>query len=236
METKVQTSVILVGGAGLRMRPFTRDMPKCMIPLHGKPLLYWTLSWLKKSGFKHIVLGIAYRKEVIKKYLEKNPINMDVDFSEHSVEGETGEGFRLAIERYVNDTNFLAMNGDEFTNLNLQKFVEFHLKNKAITTIAVSPMQSPFGILQINGNDIVGFREKPILEDKLVSIGIYAFNHSILEYLPTKGSIEKTTFPLLAKNRLLKAYRLRGNERWLTINSIKDLSVAKKEFVLIRRS
>lgn len=220
----------------MRMRPFTDDMPKCMIPVHGKPLLYWTLSWLKKYSFKHIVLGVAFRKEVIIRYLKENPMDMDIDFSEHSVEGETGEGFRLAIERYVDDTNFLAMNGDEFTNLNLQKFAEFHLKHKPITTIVVSPMQSPFGILEINGNDIVGFKEKPTLEDKLVSIGIYAFNHSILDYLPTRGAIEKTTFPLLAKNRLLKAYKLGENERWLTINSVKDLSIAEREFAFMGRS
>ena len=234
MKAKVQTGVILVGGAGLRIRPLTEDIPKCMIPLHGKPLLYWTLNWLKKYGFKHIVLGVAYRKEAIIKYISEIPMQMNIDFSEHTVEGETGEGFRLAIERYVNEDNFLAMNGDEFTNLNLQKFAEFHLKHKPVATIAVSPMKSPFGILEIDGNDIVGFKEKPILEDKLVSIGIYIFNRMIFDYLPIRGAIEKTTFPLLAKDRLLKAYKLGENERWLTINSVKDLSAAEKEFALIR--
>lgn len=234
MKAKVQTGVILVGGAGLRIRPLTEDIPKCMIPLHGKPLLYWTLNWLKKYGFKHIVLGVAYRKEAIIKYISEIPMQMNIDFSEHTVEGETGEGFRLAIERYVNEDNFLAMNGDEFTNLNLQKFAEFHLKHKPVATIAVSPMKSPFGILEIDGNDVVGFKEKPILEDKLVNIGIYVFDRAILDYLPMRGAIENTAFPLLAKNRLLKAYRLGENERWLTINSIKDLSIAEKEFTLIR--
>lgn len=234
MEKSVKTAVILVGGAGLRMLPLTEDMPKCMIQLHSKPLIHWTLTWLKKHGFKHIILGVAYRKEVIIRYIKENPMDINIDFSEHTIEGETGEGFRLAIQRYVNDENFLAMNGDEFTNLNVQKFAEFHLKHKPVATIAVSPMKSPFGILEINGNDVVGFKEKPILEDKLVSIGIYIFNRAILDYLPTRGAIENTTFPVLAKNELLKAYRLGENERWLTINSIKDLSVAEKEFALIR--
>jgi len=234
METKLQTAVILAGGAGLRMRPFTEDMPKCMIPVRGKPFLQWTLIWLKNNGFRHIVLGLAYRKEVVMKYIKENPLTVNIDCSEHTVEGETGEGFRLAIERYVNDENFLAMNGDEFTNLSLRKLAEFHLRYRPVATIAVSPMRSPFGILEIKGNNILGFKEKPILEDRLVSIGVYIFNRAILDYLPTRGAIEKTTFPLLAKNRLLKAYKLRGNERWLTINSIKDLSMAEKEFALMR--
>jgi len=234
MKVKIRTAVILVGGAGLRMRPYTEDMPKCMIPLRGNPMIYWTLTWLRDYGFNHIVLGVAYRKEAVIEYVRENPVGVDVDFSEHTQEGETGEGFRLAIERHVSDENFLAMNGDELTNLNLERFVEFHLKQKPVATIAVSPMHSPFALLEIDGNDIIEFKEKPILEDKLVSAGIYVFNHAILDYLPLKGAIEKTAFPMLAERRLLKAFRLGKDERWLTINSVKDLSIAEKEFTSMR--
>jgi len=199
VKTKIQTAVILVGGAGLRMHPLTEDMPKCMIPLHGKPLLYWTLTWLKNYDFKTIVLGVAYRKEVVVNYLKENPMGVEVNFSEHTIEGETGEGFRLAIERYVNDGDFLAMNGDEFANLNLQEFAEFHLKHKPVATIAVSPMQSPFGILEIDGDNIVGFKEKPILADKLVSIGIYVFNHSIFRLLASKRIYRKNNISVARK-------------------------------------
>ena len=234
MESKVQSGVILVGGAGLRMRPLTTDLPKAMIQLHGKPLLYWTLNWLKGYGFKHVILGVAYRKEVIIDYVQKNPFGLDIDFSVHTVEGGTGEGFRLAIERYVRDENFLAMNGDELSNLNLNKLIGFHLKHRPVATIAVSPMRSPYGIIEIRGNSITGFKEKPILEDKPVNTGIYVFSHEILDYLPPKGALEKITFPLLAEKGLLKAYRLGENELWITINSVKDLSIAEKEIKLLR--
>jgi len=234
MESKVRTGVVLVGGAGLRMRPLTEDVPKAMIRLRGKPILYWTLEWLRKYGFKHIVLGVAYHKEVIVNYMQKNPSGLNIDFSTHSVEGGTGEGFRLAIERYVDDEIFLAMNGDELTNLNLNNMMNFHLKYKPVGTVAVSPMRSPFGIAQVSKNDIIGFEEKPILEDKLVSMGIYIFNHGITDYLPAKGALEKTTFPSLARLGQLKAYKLSRDERWMTINTIKDLSVAEEEFELIR--
>jgi len=205
-----------------------------MVPIRGKPLLFWTIAWLKSYGFSNIVLGVSYRKEVVIKYIKENPLGVKVDFSEHTQEGETGEGFRLAIKMHVTDENFLAMNGDELTNLNLQKFVDFHQKQKGVATIAVSPMQSPFAVLDIKGNDIVGFQEKPILEDKLVSTGIYIFNHSIAEFLPEVGSIEKITFPVIAEKGRLKAYRLSQNERWITINSIKDLSIAEMEYDSLR--
>ena len=233
---KIKTAVVLVGGAGLRMRPFTEDMPKCMVPLNGKPLIYWTISWLKNQGFKHIVLGVAYRKEVVINYLKDNPQDLKIDFSEHTVEGETGEGFRLAISRFVKDDDFLAMNGDEITSLNLERLEELHFMNKPVATIAVAPMRSPFGILELEGDDIVSFKEKPLVENMFVSIGVYIFNRKILDYIPENGSIEKTVFPLLVKNRLLKACRLKPDELWLTINSVKDLSVAEKEFAKLRSS
>ncbi len=235
MTIKIRTAVLLVGGAGLRMRPLTEDLPKCMIPLHGKPLIYWTLNWLRDNGFDHAVLGVSYRKEVVMKYVKETPFGIKVDFSEHTQEGETGEGFRLAIKRHVEDENFLALNGDELTNLNLQNFVDFHLQNKGVATIAVSPMPSPFAVLETEGNNIVGFKEKPVLKDKLISTGIYVFNHAISDYLPFTGSMERLTFPVLAAKRLLKAYKLGENEKWLTINSVKDLSIAEQEFNSLRR-
>jgi NDP-sugar pyrophosphorylase family protein len=235
MTLPIKTAVILVGGSGLRMRPLTNDLPKCMIPLHGKPLIYWTLRWLKENCFEHIVMGVSWHKEVIIDYISKNPMDLKVDFSEHTQEGETGEGFRLAISRYVSDETFLAMNGDELTNLNLQRFVDLHLKENAITTIAVSPMKSPFAILNVKGNDIIDFQEKPLLEDKLVSAGIYVFNQAITEYLPQVGSIEKITFPAISKAGRLKAYRLGKDERWITVNSVNELYAAEAEFSSLRR-
>lgn len=234
MTKKITTAVVLVGGSGLRMRPLTEDMPKCMIRLHGKPLIHWTLNWLKDYGVNHVVLGVSYRKEAIINYFRDNPSGIMIDFSEHTQDGETGEGFRLAIKRHVNDTDFFAMNGDELTNLDLKHFADFHLKQEGLATIAVSPMQSPFAVLEIKGNDIRGFKEKPLLEDIFVSAGIYVFNHAITEFLPQKGSIEKTAFPALAARSKLKAYKLKEKERWLTVNCMKDLSIAEKEFASLR--
>ena len=231
---KIQTAVILVGGAGLRMRPFTEDMPKCMVPIKEKPLIHWIVTWLKSYGFKHLVMGVAYHKEVVIDYLKNNSQGLKIDFSEHTVEGETGEGFRLAISRFVKDDDFLAMNGDEITTLDLERLEQLHLKNNPVATVSVAPMRSPFGILELEEDTVVSFKEKPLVENMFVSIGVYIFNQRILNYIPENGSIEKTVFPLLAKKRALKACRLKPEELWLTINSVKDLSVAEKEFAKLR--
>ena len=233
MQDKVKTAVILVGGASSRMQPYITDRPKAMVEVGDKPILFWTLNWLKSHGIKKVVLGVAYKKEMIIDYVNQNNFGLDIKISEHSIEGETGEGFRLAIDRYVDDEDFVAMNGDELTNLNLDNLIETHLKSEFVATMAISPMRSPFGIVELYGDTIIGFREKPLLTDKFVSAGVYVFNKKIKQFLPEKGTIERTTFPALAEKSLVRAYRLSPNERWSTVNTIKDIKVATEEIKLM---
>lgn len=233
MQDKIKTAVLLVGGRGVRMTQETETKPKAMTIIRGKPIIYWVLNWLKNNGITNIILGVAYKKEILIDYINNNPFGLSIKFSEHSVEGETGEGFRLAIERYVEDEDFIAMNGDELSNLDLNKLIEAHLENKAYATIAISPLKCPFGTVELWEDSIIAFREKPIITDKFVSAGIYVFNKKIKEFLPEKGSIERVTFPLLADKGLIKAYRISSNERWATVNSIKDIERAEEELKLM---
>lgn len=233
MQDKIKTAVLLVGGASLRMHPLTVDKPKCMIEVNGKPVLYWVLNWLKSHGIQNIVLGVAYKKEIVIDYTRNNSLGLNIMISEHTVDGETGEGFRLAIDRYVKDDNFVAMNGDELTNLDLSRMVEHHFNNRPLATIAISPLRSPFGIIELWEDSIVGFKEKPLITDKFVSAGIYIFNNKIRDFLPEKGSIEKNTFPLLAEKGLLKSYKMNSNERWTTVNTVKDIMTAEEEIKLM---
>ena len=232
-QNNITTAIMLVGGASLRMMPYTTDRPKAMVDINGKPILYWTLKWLKFHGIKKVVLGVAYKKEVIFDYLSKNDFGLEIKFSEHTVDGETGEGFRLAIERYIKDEqDFVAMNGDELTNMDLRCMMDTHLESESVVTIVVSSLKSPYGIVEIYGGKIIGFKEKPILEDKLMSVGIYIFNKKIKSYLPKSGTIEKETFPVLANKKFITAYRLNSNEHWTTVNTIKDIKTAEEELKL----
>lgn len=68
----LKTAVILVGGKALRMRPFTEEVPKCMVKVAGKPLLFWILKWLKNNGIRKVILGVAYKKELVINYVKDN--------------------------------------------------------------------------------------------------------------------------------------------------------------------
>jgi len=225
----------------LRLRPYTNDKPKAMIQVYEKPLLEWIVEWLTSNGVRDIVLGVAYKKEAITKHFGDGArFGARIRYSVHTVEGGTAEGFRLAIKRYVNEKTFIAMNGDELVDLNLQMFESFHNGHGCLATIAASPLRSPYGIVDLDEKtkNVVCFREKAVVPNTYVSIGVYVFDHDILRYIPAQGDIERTTFPRLAVKRQVKAYIHKGF--WRTINTHKDLQdvaeeLEKKGFFFQRR-
>lgn len=227
--TKIRTAVVLAGGQGLRLRPLTDQRPKVMIPIAGKPILEWIIDWLRMNEISEIVLGVAYKRQTVIDYFKNSVQGVEMRFSEHTVEGGTGEGFRLAIERHVRDKTFIAMNGDELTDIQISQFANFHIQNGGLATIAVSALRSPFGIVEMSGDTITRFREKALLDPYYVSTGVYMFNREIVEFLPKTGNIETETFPKLASRGSLKAYRHEGF--WGTINTIKDLQEVEQEIL-----
>jgi len=224
----VDTAVILAGGPGLRLRPLTDDRPKAMIEVAGRPMLEWALLGLRKNGIRQVIIGIAYKGErIMEHFRDGRNLGLNIQYSTHTVEGGTGEGFRLAIERYVRNKTFFGMNGDELTDVRFQDLLRFHCEHGGTATIAVSPLRSPFGVVDIRGSDVLAFREKPIIDSVRVSIGVYVFERDILDYLPKRGEIEKTAFPRLAQDGKLKAFEHDGF--WMTVNTMKDLTEVERE-------
>jgi len=219
---RVKTAIILAGGAGLRLRPLTQESPKAMINVSGKPLLQWMIEWLRVNDVRNIVVGVAYKKrKIIDYFKDGETLDVKIKYSTHTIEGGTNEGFKLAIQRHVRDEAFLAMNGDELVDINVNKMLTHHRKHRGVATIAVGHLRSPYGIVELDGADITGFHEKPTLKSILVSTGVYMFSQDVLRYLPDSGDIERTMFPKLSSMHKLRAYVHNGF--WATVNSLKDL-------------
>ena len=189
----MKTAVIIAGGRGERLKPLTDGKPKTLLPLNGEPILYWVVKWLKSYGVRKLVLGVAYKKEQIYSFFEQNSnFGLDVQFSEHSVEGGTAEGFKKAI-RFVSDDDFVAMNSDELTNMNLENLWDKHIKSGLPVTMALSHYNAKLSVVKVDSSDhVVSFEYGRKIKEILVSIGIYIFNKSIFEEIPEIGSIEST--------------------------------------------
>ncbi|MEM7391757.1 MAG: NDP-sugar synthase [Verrucomicrobiota bacterium] len=232
----LKTAVMIAGGEGIRLRPLTNDCPKALAPVHGQPLLYWVISWLKRQGIRRLVIGVAYRKEDIRAYLGVNEsFGLEIEFSEHSVAGGTAEAFKQAIARYVDDDEFLALNCDEITNLDLARFYKQHRDRQAPVTMALAPFRCRFSVAEVGDGDMIeNFTYGQLVKNVLVSIGIYIFHRSVLDLIPDQGSIEDLVFTPLSERREPAAYRLAADEEWISVNDIKDVQEAERRVHLLR--
>jgi len=229
LSNQPRTAVVLSGGEGVRLRPITTDLPKGLVKVGGKPLLQWVVEWLKANGVSNIVMGVAYLKDQIVDFLgDGERFGVKIQYSVHTVPGGTGEGFRLAISRYVDDETFFALNGDQITDLRLDEMLKKHLKSGTLSTIAVIRPRLPFGLVKVDKHGYCrGFLEKPVLKDVNISTGIYVFHHEIVKHLPRVGDAERTNFPKLSKAGKVAAFRHRGS--FITINSLRELEDAEKQ-------
>ncbi len=223
------TAVVLSGGQGVRLRPITKDIPKGLVRVGGKPLLQWVIEWLRDNGVVDIVIGVAYLKDqIIDFFRDGSRFDVNIQYSVHTVEGGTAEGFRLAITRYVEEEAFFALNGDQIVDVDLKSMSRKHMENNTLATIAVVHPRLPFGLVRVDDRDFCrGFVEKPIIRDLFCSSGIYLFQREIDTVLPKRGDVERTTFPLLARKKKVGVYRHKGS--FITVNSLRELEEAEEQ-------
>jgi len=201
-------AVILAGGQGKRLRPLTNDMPKCLVPINGKPILSHQIEWLKLSGIENIIIACGYKWEKIRDMYGNSLI--------YSVENEplgTAGALKRALQ-HVRGYEFILLNGDELANVDISK-----LGKVGSNTIVLSRFHSPFGIVETENSLVKKFVEKPLLPH-WAYCGIALLNKDI--ELPERGSLEKDVY----ENIKLKCYKHDGY--WLTINSEKDIEEAER--------
>lgn len=217
-------AIILAGGKGERLRPFTDNCPKGMIKIEGRPILEYQLEWLKKYKVKKIVFACGYLHKVIKDYFgDGSRFSLEISYS---VEGEPlgrGGAVKKAWSQVTSNEPIIVTNGDVYTEMDLSKALSTHREKKGIiATLCLFPYKSPYGIVRINEKDLVeDFDEKRTLP-YWVNGGIYIFEKEVRDYLPDKGDHETSTFPKLAKKELMYGYK--SLDYWRGIDTIKDLN------------
>lgn len=219
---------ILAGGLGKRLRPLTSTMPKPLLSIAGKPILVRQFEWFRKYSIKDFVFCAGYLKEKIVNYVDdgkKFDVNVSYSFEEETL--GTGGALKNAEKLLKDESHFFVLNGDIITNLNPLKLAD-ELKGKIVGVIAIVPLTSPYGIVDIKENNMVkGFREKPVLNEYWINAGIYCLKSSIFDYLPVKGELETTAFPKLAEEGKLKAVKY-DDVFWRSIDTHKDVDETEK--------
>lgn len=221
-------AIILAGGRGKRLRPITDYVPKPLVSLNNIPIIEWQIEYLKKFGVKEITICTGYKTEMIQNFLAvKNNLGVKIKFSIEKTPLGTGGAIKQA-GLSIKDESFFVLNGDTITNIDLGKLV------KKQNSIASIELKTKFGVLEIEGDKVIQFKEKKEIPNVWMNAGIYHLQKEILQDLPKKGDIEKTVFPDYAKNGKLSTIKFQ-NVMWYSIDSFKDIEECSLELNKIKK-
>lgn len=213
VELMIKHGIILAGGEGQRLRPHTNDRPKPLVEVRGKPILAYQLSQLKDAGINEVVFACSYKREVLVEHVGSGSrYGIAAKFSLEESPLGRGGGIKQAMRHLTHDwEDVLITNGDNLWRLDLPEFFKRHRQEKALVSLVVVPLRSPYGIVEFNKKkQVVGFREKPILPH-WINAGVYIFSREIEPLLPDIGDHELETFPKLAPKRFLV---FQSNDYW----------------------
>ena len=225
-------TVILAGGKGTRLAPYTTIFPKPLVPIGDRPILEIIIRQLVRQGFGDILLSVGHLGELIEAYFQNGHRNIPGLTLEYFREKQPlGTAGSLAMIPGLDET-FLAMNGDILTTLNYQALIQYHRDRQAALTIAMheKDVKIDLGVLETNERgELTSYREKP-LYSFAVSMGIYVYEPHVLRYMPEGQYMD---FPDLVKLLLNKGEKIVGfpsQDYWLDIGRREDYELAQLEF------
>ena len=223
----ITTALVLAGGRGERLWPLTQDRPKPMVEVAGKPILERHLGWLRANGIERAFLLTGHLSEVVARHFSQERVaGLETHcIAEASPLGRGGaykNGYR---EAGLSGETVIATNGDVLTDQPLAPLIEARERTGAAAAIMLTPMVSPFGVVETEGGLATGFREKPSLP-YWVNAGVYVFTAEAVARFPDVGDHETEALPQLAVEGRLAAFESRAY--WQSIESQKDLRAAEE--------
>jgi NDP-mannose synthase len=229
-------AVVLAGGKGARLAPYTKILPKPLMPIGDMPILEILLRQMKRAGVDHVILTVGHLSELLRAFFQNGErLGLQIDYSFEDIPLGTAGPLSLVAEQL--DDTFLVTNGDVLTTLDLRDLVASHRRSGAIATIAshARRVNIDLGVLQFNGSDeLTGYIEKPSY-DFFVSMGIYVFEPRALEYIPYNQYLD---FPDLVLKLIQNKERVMGyrfNGYWQDLGRAGDYEQAIQEFEGLRQ-
>jgi dTDP-glucose pyrophosphorylase len=221
--TRSNVMVIMAGGMGTRLRPHTENCPKPMLSVAGKPMLEHIIERAKLEGFSHFVLAIHYLGHMVEGYFaDGERLGVRIDYLREQTPLGTAGALGLLNPRP--EAAFVVTNGDVITDIRYGELLDFHVRHNAAATMAVRvhEWQHPFGVVQTQGVEIIGFEEKPVARSH-INAGVYALHPDALNLLSGDTHCDMPTLfeRLQAESKRTVAYPM--HEPWLDVGRPDDL-------------
>ena len=214
--------LILAGGLGTRLSEETDLIPKPLVKIGEKPILWHIMHIYKQYGFKEFVILLGYKGHMIKEYFaNNNENNWDITFLDTGQKTDTGGRIKRAAQHIDNQT-FMLTYGDGLADINLIQLLSFHQKHGGLATMTSVQLASRFGILEIGKNDkVIQFNEKPKENEAWINGGFFVCEPEILDYIENDSTIlEKNPLATLANKGKLFTYQHYGF--WKCMDTLRD--------------
>lgn len=243
----IDQAIILAGGMGTRLRELTDVVPKPMVRVGEKPVLWHLMKNLSAWGVSKFIIATGYKEQVIKDYFVNFftyncDIGLDLSSPRNEIQyypsggydnwnvtvcstGETtltGGRVKTAAKYLDAKKPFLVTYGDGLSDINIKKLYDFHIKKKLLATVSTVQPFSRFGVLNIEqGGTVESFKEKPML-DGWVNIGFFIFEPKVLDFIKISDSLENEPLENLARTRNLAAFKHEGF--WQPMDTLRELN------------
>ncbi len=226
-------AILLAGGKAERLGDAAQGRPKALVEVAGRPLAEHQLRALADAGVTRVIVSCRAGQEA--EFAQAlDAAGVELAFAGEDEPLGRGGGLKLAARERRTTGPVFALNGDELFDVDLEALLAHHRAHSPAATITVAPLHSPFGVVDVDERDLVrGFREAPKLPH-WVNMGLYVLDEDAIERLPEQGDHELSTFPELAAEGKLLAFRHDG--LWLTVNTPKDLRRAEEHFAALERA
>jgi glucose-1-phosphate cytidylyltransferase len=216
-------TVILCGGRGTRLREFTEAMPKVLVEIGDKPIVWHIMKNFAAGGYNSFVLALGYKGEAVKTYFQGTSEPWRLQFAMTGDDTNTG-GRIKRVEDAVRGQTFFATYGDGLSDIDLNALLQFHRRHGRIATVTAVRPRFNFGLMEITDEPeslVTKFAEKPVL-DHWINGGFFVFDRRVFDYLDGDSVLETTPLETLASEGELAAYRHHGF--WACMDTYKDHS------------
>jgi dTDP-glucose pyrophosphorylase len=218
--------IIMAGGRGTRLYPLTSNVPKPMLPIRGKPILEHIIERAKNEGFIHFILAIHHLGHIVETYFGDGS-NLGVNIEYLREDYPLGTAGALTLLDPLPSAPIIVTNGDVITDVHYGQLLDYHIQNDAIATMAVGlqEWQNSFGVVEIVGNEIVNYKEKPISQN-FINAGVYVLEPKVINFLPRFTSSDMPTMFEIAIQNKMKVIAYPIHESWTDIGRPDDLIAA----------
>lgn len=219
--------VILCGGLGTRLSEETKKVPKPMVKIGNLPILEHIMRIYEKHGYNEFILALGYKKEKIVNYFKKSK-KRNIKFIDTGIDSLTGKRLLKLKKFLISDENFFLTYGDGLSNIDINKLLKYHKKNKKIATLSAVRPPARFGELTLKKNGLVDkFSEKNQINQGWINGGFFVFNRKVFNYLPKyQCMLEREPITNLTRNKQLMAFKHDGF--WQCMDTLRDKVLLNK--------